>query len=245
MQAIILAGGLGTRLRPVVSNTPKSMASIQGVPFIEILVRRLAEQGVGKIVVAIGYLAEQIVDHFSAIGDIGPELLFHREEELLGTGGAIFSAIGLCDPGEVFVLNGDTYVEVDLAALGKARAEHDASVAMCLVEASDTSRYGAVSITSEGWIRSFGEKSRRGPGLVNAGVYAFDRDLINLPPMAPPFSFEREMIAPLVQSTQVFGFRTGGRFIDIGMPDDYRAAQRLLADVAARAKNATDEKRLQ
>jgi D-glycero-alpha-D-manno-heptose 1-phosphate guanylyltransferase len=239
LQAIILAGGLGTRLRPAVSGVPKSMAPIQGVPFIEILARRLAEQGIGKIILATGYLADQIVTHFSAFRHPGVELRFHREEELLGTGGAVFAALELCDDSEVFVLNGDTYVDVDLVALRKARLDRGASLAMCLVNASDARRYGAVTTSADGWVQSFGEKSGSGPGWINAGTYAFERRLFDRPPADSPFSFEREVIAPLVQSRKVLGFPTVGRFIDIGVPDDYSVAQELLSDVVARLK-ATD-----
>jgi D-glycero-alpha-D-manno-heptose 1-phosphate guanylyltransferase len=244
MQAIILAGGLGTRLRAAVSGTPKSMALIHGVPFLEILVRHLAGQGVEKVVLATGYLAEQIIEHFSGMDHPGLSVAFHREERPLGTGGAIFSALDMCDCGDVLVFNGDTYVDLDLAAFRKSRVDHNAALAMCLVRASDTRRYGAVSISEDGWIESFGEKSHTGPGLINAGAYVFDRNLLTRPPIETPFSFEVEVIAPMVQSRKVLGFETSGRFIDIGIPDDYHVAQQLLRDAATRVKSNAETKHL-
>ncbi len=228
MQAIILAGGLGTRLRSVVPDLPKPMAPVAGRPFLAWLLDRLVESGFESAVLAVGYRHEVIRDHF---GDDyrGLALRYSIETTPLGTGGAMRLAADLVTAFPAFVLNGDTYLELDyramLAAHRQARA--DLSVAVCSV--ADVGRYGALALQAD-HIHGFQEKGRTGPGLINAGVYLPSFEILRQIPLGTPYSFEQQLLVPRLQEIRPLAFRTKGRFIDIGIPEDFQRAQKLFAN---------------
>lgn len=225
-EAVILAGGYGTRLRSVVSDVPKPMAPIQGRPFLEMQLRMLDRQGFGHAVLAVGYLGHMIASHFGDhFGNVS--LTYSIEDTPLGTGGAIQAALRECQRERVFVLNGDTYLELDYGA-----ADHLWQAERCGViigrELLDTARYGRLT-TSNGWVTGMVEKGVEGPGIVNAGCYVLSRTQLSDFVRPPPFSFETDYLARILPTSPFRLFVTGGLFIDIGVPEDFARAQDLLA----------------
>jgi D-glycero-alpha-D-manno-heptose 1-phosphate guanylyltransferase len=227
MQAIVLAGGLGTRLRGVVDDVPKPMAPVQGRPFLAFVFDQLVDSGFHAAILAVGYRHQAIRAHF---GDAyrSLALLYSVEQEPLGTGGAIRLACTQVTTDEVFVLNGDTYLELDFQAMLDAhrRAGTELSLAVCQVP--DVARYGALEV-SEGIVRGFREKGWSGPGWINGGVYLFEPALRQRFPSRGAFSFEQALLVPEARSIRPLAFPTTGLFIDIGIPDDYARAQQILS----------------
>ena len=226
--AFILCGGLGTRLRSVVSDVPKSMARIGTRPFLEIQLLQLRSQGLSRVVLGTGYLGEQVESYFGDGRRIGLEIAYSREPEPLGTGGAIRLALGrLSSP--ALILNGDSYCQCDLAALAALSDQRGADFVMAVREVADASRYGRVRVEGADRLAGFEEKGgAEQPGLINTGIYLCNRDIVAGIPAGRPVSFERETI-PSALARPCHVFRTSGIFIDIGVPDDYQRAQALLA----------------
>ena len=222
MQAILLAGGLGTRLRSVVSDRPKPMALIEGRPFMEYVVRGLVRHGITDIVFAVGYKGSMVEEHFRDGSELGIHAAYAYEEELLGTAGAIKNAGRLVTEERFFVLNADTYYRLDYSRLMKLQAEKRLDMALVLREAEDISRYGAATLT-DGMLTGFNEKLEGGkrPGTINGGVYLMDRRLLEEIPEGK-VSLEQEMIPCwMKEGKRLGGFVNEGYFIDIGIPEDY------------------------
>ena len=228
MQAIILAGGLGTRLRTVVADLPKTMAPICGKPFLAHLLDRFVVAGFDSAILAVGYLSESIREHFGERYRSLP-LTYSIEPEPLGTGGAIKKALDRVRVSDVFVVNGDTYVEVDYPAMLACHARAGSTLTLAAQQVSDASRYGALDIDSDR-IRGFFEKGRGGPGVINAGVYVLRPELFDRYPLPHAFSFENDVMVPHVKEIAPLALPTRGMFIDIGVPEDYARAQTLLHD---------------
>ena len=226
--AFVLCGGLGTRLRPVLSDRPKSMALVGGVPFLQRLLENIRAQGVAQVVLGTGYMADQIEEFFGAGEDLALRISYSREEEPLGTGGALKLAEPLLsDP--MVVLNGDSYVEWNLVAARELFDKHDASLVMVLQVVPDVSRYGSVSVARDGRVTEFVEKgTRAGSGLINAGVYLLRKEIVSALPAGKAISLERDAFPGLL-SGKVYGLISEGIFIDIGIPADLERAQTLLA----------------
>ena len=231
MEAIILAGGFGTRLSQVVQNLPKAMAPIRGRPFLELLLQRLESSGFERIILSVGYLHQLIQQHFgSRFGSM--ELEYVIEQSPLGTGGAVRLALMHAVASQVFVLNGDTMVSLDYRAMYEGYSTAKARLAIAVCEMDDTSRYGRVLVDGD-IVSGFLEKQPcSGPGLINAGVYVLDRYLFNQQATGEVFSFERDYLTPMVASLRPYAFRTQRGFIDIGVPEDYVRAQSELAGIA-------------
>lgn len=227
MQAIVLAGGLGTRLKCVVPDLPKPMAPVAGRPFLAWVLDRLVESGFDSAVLAVGYRHEAIRDHFGE-DYRGMSLRYSVENTPLGTGGAIRLAVDQVTDLPVFVLNGDTYLELDYLAMLHAHQRTHASLSVAVSSVPDVSRYGALEL-EEDLIRGFLEKGRVGPGFINAGVYLLSSEILQQIPADEPFSFEQQLLVPSVREIRPLAFRTEGRFIDIGIPEDYQRAQQLFA----------------
>jgi D-glycero-alpha-D-manno-heptose 1-phosphate guanylyltransferase len=229
MQAIVLAGGLGTRLRAVVPDLPKPMAPVGGRPFLAWVLDRLADAGCERTVLAVGYRHEAILDHFGA-AHRGMALRYSVETTPLGTGGAIRAAAEQIDRYPVLVLNGDTYLDLDFHALLTAHKKGKVGITVAACRVVDVSRYGTLALDGS-QIRGFHEKGGTGSGYINAGVYLLDSDIIEQIPAGEAFSFEQQLLVPRVQTLQPLAFRTDGLFIDIGVPEDYARAQKLLASL--------------
>lgn len=230
MEAIVLAGGLGSRLRSVVPDLPKPMAPINGEPFLALLLRALAKGEFQAVTLAVGYKAEQIRNYFGArFADL--PLTYSLETEPLGTGGAICLALCKTTSRDVFILNGDTYLELDYTAMIATHRKTNTTVTVAVKQVVDAARYGTVELNGDHICR-FVEKGRHGPGMINAGVYVISRNLLLQPELPPAFSFETEFLGPRAPTLCPLAFRTPGIFIDIGVPTDYSRAQTQLANLS-------------
>lgn len=228
MEAILLAGGLGTRLRGVVSDRPKPMALVQDRPFMEYVIRELAAGGIGKIIFAVGYKGSMVEEYFQDGKSMGVETAYAYEKELLGTGGAIKNAAGYMAEDQALVLNADTFYRMDYSRLVKLKAEKQLDMALVLREVGDVSRYGQ-AVLKDGMLAGFNEKtSEKRPGTINGGVYLMTRQLIDQIPEGK-VSLEYDMIPRwMEEGKRLGGFVNDGYFIDIGIPEDY---YRFIEDV--------------
>lgn len=232
MEAIVLAGGLGTRLRGVVDDVPKPMAPVQGRPFLAFVLDQLVDSGFRTAILAVGYRHEAIRLHFGAEYR-GLALLYSVEEKPLGTGGAIRLASAQATTRDVFVLNGDTYVELDFHAMQGAHLHAGAQLSIAICQVPDVARYGALEV-GEGIVRGFHEKGRSGRGWINGGVYLLGPALRHRFPPRAAFSFEQALLVPEAQSIRPLAYPATGLFIDIGMPEDYAKAQQIFSPRTAR-----------
>jgi D-glycero-alpha-D-manno-heptose 1-phosphate guanylyltransferase len=244
IKAIMLVGGLGTRLRSVVPSTPKVLASIGEKSFLELLVRQLRAQGIRKLVMCTGYLAEQIESQFGDGRKWDVSIEYSKEEMPLGTAGAVKLAQRyLQDSPEFLVLNGDSFLEIDFQSLMTFYHEHDGAIAtMAVLHVENASRYGTVHVDASDKVIGFVEKTGSGaPGLINAGIYVFNRAVLEQIPEGPA-SLERD-IFPRLLKQGIYGQEHRGMFIDIGTPTDYARAQELLRSLSesgTRLKLATE-----
>jgi D-glycero-alpha-D-manno-heptose 1-phosphate guanylyltransferase len=228
MEAVVLAGGFGTRLKGVVSDVPKPMAPIAGRPFLEILLGSLAKKGFTRVVLSVGYLADMIVNHFGPSFE-GMSIAYAVEEFPKGTGGGLRQALSICTEDHVFVFNGDTYLDVDIFLLEALWSEFQTPVIVAR-QVADCSRFGELSVL-EDLVVGLAEKNVTGPGLINAGCYVFPLRLLNHFPAELKFSLETDFLSQAVKETAFRVHVTPGHFIDIGVPEDYSRAQTELAGV--------------
>lgn len=227
MEAIVLAGGLGTRLRGAVGDVPKPMAPIAGRPFLEIVLTALAHKGFSRAVLSLGFMAAKISGHFGN-RFAGLEIAYAVEGTPLGTGGAVRLALEACNEDHVFIFNGDTFLELEVELLEQQWQANKYPIVVGR-HVPDTERYGRLVVDGER-ITSFAEKGIRGAGLINAGCYALATDALARFPLNRPFSIENDYLVPEVTRGIVEVFVTKGAFIDIGIPEDYARAQTLLGD---------------
>jgi D-glycero-alpha-D-manno-heptose 1-phosphate guanylyltransferase len=220
--AFILAGGLGLRLRPVVSDRPKPMATVGDTPFLEILIDSLTNKGVRDFVLLTGFRGEMIEDHFNRLKLDGACIKFSQEAVPLGTGGAVKHAERFAtDP--TLLVNGDTFFDADLDALYRFHVEKNAQVSLSLYEVEDVSRYGSVNVDSNAKITGFSEKRLSGGrGLINAGLSLLSGDLIKALPEGS-YSMEQEIFPKFVNLGRMFGLCQDRPFFDIGTPESYEA----------------------
>lgn len=230
MEVIILAGGLGTRLRSVVSEVPKCMAPVAGKPFLWYLLKYLTRFEVKRVVMSVGYLRDVIFKWIDLVKDEFPfDIDYAIEEEPLGTGGGIKLSLGKTKETDVIILNGDTFFDVDLNSLMNNHRLLPSTITLALKPMQEFDRYGRVVLdTIDNRIVDFMEKEYCDEGLINGGVYALSR--LNLPLSFLPdkFSFEKEVLEPLAKTSKVYGAIQDSYFIDIGIPEDYRRAQKEL-----------------
>jgi D-glycero-alpha-D-manno-heptose 1-phosphate guanylyltransferase len=230
MEAVVLAGGLGTRLRSVVPDLPKPMAPINGMPFLAILLDKLAQAGFRLAILAVGYRHEAIRNYFGETHG-ALSLRYSVESSPLGTGGAMRLALQQSSAPDVFVVNGDTYLAMDYQAMLAAHLAAGAALTVAVRDVPDAARYGALEIAN-GRIRGFIEKGRTGPGKINAGSYLMKRGLLARHGLAEAFSFETDLLMAHIRELEPLAFETRGDFIDIGIPEDYARAQELLVSLA-------------
>ena len=225
MEVVILAGGLGTRLRTVVSDLPKCLAPVAGKPFLWYILENLRRFDVSRVILSVGYLHEAVESWIGEhSGEYPFEFCFAVEETPLGTGGAIKLAASMAEGSELIVLNGDTFFDVDLDGLLDQRRRSGAAIALALKPMRDFDRYGTVDLGSDGIIRAFKEKQYCSEGLINGGVYAIDLRSNLFDGMPDKFSFEKEVLEPLCTERRLSGLVQQGYFIDIGIPEDYSKA---------------------
>ena len=232
IEAIVLAGGEGRRLRAVVSDVPKPMAEIAGRPFLWWLMTRLNQQGIARVILSVGYKADVIQDYFgNKFG--GTDIVYSVEDEPLGTGGAIRLALEHATQPSVIVMNGDTYTDLELRELSGARESSGADIAMAVTHLDDMSRYGAVVIDdATSRVAGFDEKRGSAAGYINAGTYCLLRNLFLKYPVPVKFSFERDFLPRELTVLNPVAFTSVRGFIDIGVPEDYALAQTVIPKLA-------------
>jgi D-glycero-alpha-D-manno-heptose 1-phosphate guanylyltransferase len=230
LAAVVLAGGMGTRLRSVVADRPKVLAPVAGRPFLTYLLDQIADAGIEHVVLSTGHLAEQFA---SIIGDRyrNVSIVYAHEEQPLGTGGAIRFACGFTDADQLLVMNGDSYCDADLSSYIDWHVDGRHDVSLMLAKVNDTSRYGTVEIDAGGRITAFIEKRPEcNAGYINAGVYLLRRPMLDQFP-AGPSSIERVLFPVWLRERAIMGWVTDGEFIDIGIPSDYERSHKFMARV--------------
>lgn len=228
MDAILLAGGLGTRLHQVTGDCyPKSLAEVDGRPFIHYVVKYLASMGVNRFIFAVSHHAQMIID---SIEKEFPELevLFSVEEQPLGTGGAIKQALKLAKSEQVLVVNSDSFMEFSLAEFCQFSQKNQANLSIVCTQVNDVSRFGAADISDSGKLIKFFEKGRQGSGYINSGIYLIDKEHPKLAALSGKFSFENELLSN--DKVAVYAMKNKGLFFDIGTPDDFKGAQTLVTN---------------
>lgn len=231
MESIVLAGGFGTRLAHIVSDVPKPMAPVCGRPFLRFILDDLQKKGIDRVILAVGYKQEVIRDFFGN-SYRGMELLYSPEDTPLFTGGAIKKALRMCREDRVFVVNGDTYFDVDLTEMSRIQAP----LVIAVKRLREFSRYGTVRV-EDGQITGFAEKQPCAEGLINGGIYWMERGLLeNIP--EEKFSFEQQVLEAQYDRISMMAYESEGYFIDIGIPEDYALAQETLKALAPIQKAA-------
>jgi NDP-sugar pyrophosphorylase family protein len=229
LTAAILAGGLGTRLRPVIGERPKVLAPVHGRPFLTYLLDQLAEACIEEVVLLTGYQAERV---YQSVGDRYLDLrLIHRPERRpLGTAGSVREALPSLNSPVVLVMNGDSYCDVDVGAFWDFHRSQAADLSLVITSVSDTARYGRVETAANGRVLRFDEKdAAAGPGWINVGIYLLKRALIEEIPRGRPLSLERDFLPAWLGERRVCAFPCAGPFLDIGTPQSYAAAESFFA----------------
>lgn len=227
---IILAGGLGTRLQSVVSDKPKCMADIQGKPFLYYICKRLMKFHFCKVIFSVGYKKEMIIDYVTANRkEFQFAFDFAEEDEPLGTGGAILNALPYSDTEDFFVINGDTFFDVNFDEMLQDQQLNSTDCTIALKKMEKADRYGLVQMNQENFITSFEEKKLNTSGYINGGVYCIYRNSFLNIPFEKKFSFEKEYLEKMITERDFYGFVQDRYFIDIGIPEDYAKAQQELS----------------
>jgi D-glycero-alpha-D-manno-heptose 1-phosphate guanylyltransferase len=223
-EAIILAGGMGTRLKDTIKDLPKPMAPINGRPFLAYILDYLCHSGLKKVILSIGFKSDSIIQHFAhSYGTM--ELVYAIENEPLGTGGGILLALDHAVSDEVLILNGDTFFNVPVPVFYDFHKANEADISLALKPMKKFDRYGAVTL-SHNRINGFHEKKWIDKGLINGGCYLLKRNVFEGIPSGTPLSFEKEILEKNVSRLCMAGFVCDGYFIDIGVPVDYARANR-------------------
>lgn len=224
VHVLLLAGGLGTRLRSVVNDRPKILADVMGRPFITYLLDNLVKSGFDSVTLLTGYMSDVVEERLGWSYE-GLRLGYSVETSPLGTGGAIKAAARVIPCQYFLVLNGDTYFDVDFASLiDLATPDHDLIVSRSV---DNVGRYGAIRCDSSGLVQDLSEKTQDGPGLINGGIYVLSRDSIASFP-GEKFSIETDYFPKRVAARRVYCSSSTAQFIDIGIPSDLARAPAIL-----------------
>ncbi|WP_051267953.1 HAD-IIIA family hydrolase [Terrimonas ferruginea] len=235
-QAIILAGGLGTRLRSAVPDLPKCLAPVAGRPFLFYVINYLRSQGINDFIFSLGYKHELITDYLEKdFATLSYKTVI--EEEPLGTGGAILLAAAQAHSSQVIVTNGDTLFRADIPAMLQLHRSNHAICTLALKPMQHFDRYGVVEINNEGRITAFKEKQQYEQGTINGGLYVIDREALLAAGLPEKFSFEKDFLEARYADDKLYGIAQDDYFIDIGIPDDYNQAQQDLARPAISLKD--------
>lgn len=224
MEAIILAGGFGTRISTVVKDVPKPMAPVNGKPFLQYVLNYLIDFGFERIILSVGYKKEVIKDYFgNHYKDMA--IQYCEENKPLGTGGGIKKALSFAQEEQVFVLNGDTMSKIDYQQFLEDHLEHKSSLSLALKPMKDTGRYGIVKTNNANRIVEFCEKQSSQQGNINAGIYIVNTRIFDNLTFPEKFSFEKDFMEKMVDKINISAFCYDGYFIDIGIPEDFYRAQ--------------------
>ncbi|MEI8046487.1 MAG: nucleotidyltransferase family protein [Bacteroidota bacterium] len=226
-QAIVLAGGLGTRLQGVLPGMPKCMAPVQGAPFLSHVLNYLISQQIKTVILSVGYRKEQIINYFGNSFQ-SLSILYAIENEPLGTGGAIKLAFDHSAEEKAFVMNGDTFFLPDLSSMEQWHTMSSADITIAVKHMPETGRYGLVETDHNGRITAFREKDpRSGSGWINGGIYLINRNIFkNI--RDQKFSIENDLFKVSCSTLHMQSFRTDASFLDMGIPEDYDRAQTFL-----------------
>lgn len=225
-QAIILAGGFGTRLQSVVADVPKPMAPVAGKPFLAYLLQFAHKHGIKKVVLSVGYKHETIVDYFGTqYKDI--QLEYAIETQPLGTGGGIKLALEKCEAENVYVINGDTFFDISMHDLEEMHLANQSDLTIAVKYMQDFDRYGCIAFDEKGKITSFEEKQKRKEGFINGGIYLLSKSFLMGLDLPEKFSFEQAVMEHYYKSRNFYVFEGSSDryFIDIGIPEDYERVQ--------------------
>ncbi len=222
-EAIILAGGFGTRLKELVNDKPKPMALVNDKPFLDYLIQYLIHHQFTHVIISTGYMANIISDYYSKKKK-NIHISFSHEDAPLGTGGAINKAMSFCNTNNVLVLNGDSFFDFDMKSFINSHTTSQSTCSIALRKVDNASRYGAIELLNN-IITHFQEKTNeQKPGTINAGVYLINKIWFMQHTQAGNFSLEKELLAKRINN-DLYGFEFDGYFIDIGIPQDYNTAQ--------------------
>ena len=224
MECIVLAGGLGTRLRGAIGDFPKCRAPVNGKPFLYYIFTYLQEQQCSRVILSLGYKHE-IITQWLLETEWSFEVDNVIEYEPLGTGGGIQLAMKEAKEDNVVVLNGDTMFRVDLNDMLAFQNHMSAGASLALKEMKDFDRYGVVKLDNHYMITQFEEKQQRETGLINGGVYIINKKQFLDKQLPERFSFEKDFLEAFVKEGNFYGYKSDGYFIDIGIPEDYEQAQ--------------------
>lgn len=227
-EAIILAGGLGTRLRAVVPDLPKCMASVNGLPFLTYVINHFLSQEVDRFIFSLGYKSDVIVDFLNKQYE-HLQFEINIEEEPLGTGGAIKKSLSYCTGDNVLVANGDTLFEVNVGSMMQLHTDNSADCTLALKPMQNFDRYGVVKIDENSNVTNFLEKKPYKAGLINGGVYLINKEKFLKENLPYKFSFEKEYLEVFHQQRKMMGSIQEKYFIDIGIPEDFSKAQEELS----------------
>jgi len=229
--AMILVGGLGTRLRSVVTDRPKPLALVHERPFLDYLLYQLIEAGIEDVVLCIGYLGEKVVETYGN-SFLSLKIRYSQEEIQLGTAGALRRALPLIKSEFVLVMNGDSFCDINLQDFWQWYCSRKSFVSIVLTEVDNTKRYGQVQTDSSGLIKLFKEKGDTEElGWINAGIYLITRELLTSIPLERMVSLEKD-IFPIWINLEIYGYQTKNRFIDIGTPETYKQAELVLNELS-------------
>ncbi|RMA93310.1 nucleotidyltransferase family protein [Hydrogenothermus marinus] len=226
-EAIILAGGLGTRLRSVVKDVPKPMALVAGKPFLEYILDYLNNNSLKRVILAIGYKSDIIKSYF---GNSYKELTlkYSEENEPLGTGGAIKQALNFSVENDILILNGDTFFNIDLIKFYEFHLAKKSNLTIALKKMENIDRYGTVEIDKDRRISGFSEKKYVKKGIINGGVYILNKPFFLSLNFVNKFSFEKDFLEKYYNLYNFYGFISKSYFIDIGIPEDYEKAKKEM-----------------
>ncbi len=232
MQAIILAGGFGTRLQTVVKEVPKPLAPISGKPFLFWLITYLQQQGITDFIFSLGYLHQQVEDFLK---EAFPDLKYNCvvETEPLGTGGAIKLCLNKVVNKDVMIVNGDTFFNLNIKDFIEFFQNTNSSCTIALTPMTNFDRYGSVTIDEKNIIHQFNEKKYCTQGFINTGILALDKYVFleKTEHLPQNFSYEKHFLEPNISQIKVTGYIAAGYFIDIGIPEDYYKADKELIDI--------------
>jgi D-glycero-alpha-D-manno-heptose 1-phosphate guanylyltransferase len=226
MKAIVLCGGLGTRLGLLTKDMPKPLLMVAGKPFIAHVLDRLTQAGISGFVLAAGFHWAKLRDFIGENWN-GVPVQYSVESEALGTGGAIKNALGSLDIQDSLIVNGDTLFDIDIPKFIHFAIGTQALACIALRKVEDCARYGRVTVDTTSRIMSFGEKGHQGAGLINGGVYFLRSTALDSIPLTT-FSFESAFLQDKHSSEPIFGMPFDDYFIDIGIPADFHRAQTEL-----------------
>ena len=231
MEAIILAGGLGTRLKNIVNDVPKPMAPISGRPFLEILLESLIAKGFKRVILSLCHMPEKISDHFgNSYKDI--EIIYSIETSPLGTGGAIKRSLKLASNKDIFIINGDTFLDLDYKKVYACYLKNKDPL-IVIRKVSNLSRYGEVKVKNDKIISFGSRRTNKKAGYINAGCYIFQKEIFDEIDLEESFSIENDFFPTAIKEKPYQFYVLKDLFIDIGIPSDFKKAQLILKDIYA------------